>query len=71
MFIGPLLLLIFINDLGDEANYNVYLFADDVIHTHALHTLIASQPNIQTDIDDILRWGTNGQLHTAKLKLNT
>jgi hypothetical protein len=45
--LGPLLFLIFIHDLGDEANYDVYLFADDA---HASHNLIASQPNIQTDI---------------------
>jgi hypothetical protein len=55
--LGPLLFLIFMNDLGDEANHDIYLFADDAIHTHASHNLIASQPNIQTDIDEILRWG--------------
>jgi hypothetical protein len=41
---GPLLFLVYINDLGENINMGIHLFADDATHSHASRNLILDQP---------------------------
>ena len=67
--VGPLLFLLFINDLPSVIQYTYdFFFSDDL-------KLIAMLPNIETqmDIDSLLQWADdNGmEFNTSKLKLFT
>ena len=55
--LGPLLFIIFINDLPDSVQNITRLFADDATNSLASVNISAYQPVIQSDIDQILVWG--------------
>lgn len=60
--LGPLLFLIFINDLPDVLQYaKCLLFADDAKFYLPITTQIDSQ-NLQSDIDNIYNWSVNNNL---------
>ena len=53
--LGPLLFLIFINDLPDQLNCKVRLFADDCIVYSKIHSE-QDQHNLQSDLETLANW---------------
>jgi len=53
--LGPLLFLLFINDISQNISSTVRLFADDLIMYRVIHDS-SSQGNFQQDIDKLLGW---------------
>ena len=68
--LGPLLFLIFINDLPDVVKSSMKIFADDTKVYHTVSTLPDIQ-ELQDDIDALQTWSQNWQLpfNTKKCKL--
>ena len=59
--LGPLLFVLFINDIVEDISCNVYLYADDM----KIFTGIVSEGNckqLQQDIDTIVKWTAKWQL---------
>ena len=54
--LGPLLFLIYINDIVDDIQANVNLFADDTSLSMIVFDPLAAGPMLQTDIDKITDW---------------
>ena len=55
--LGPLLFLIFVNDLADNLVCNPKLFADDVSLNEHMHDIPISTARLERDLDVINRWG--------------
>ena len=69
--LGPILFLIYINDLTDITSSNFILFADDttIIQSHKeLDTLLVSVKDIQANVQD---WFVANQLNLNKSKTET
>ena len=57
--LGPLIFLIYINDLCDVIKHSsIYLFADDI----KLFNVSSEKSSIQTDITEIFKWSKKWQL---------
>ena len=53
---GPLLFLIYINNLSNGLNSNVKLFADDTLMFSFVHNIIDSPNLLNSDIPKINEW---------------
>ncbi len=68
--LGPLLFVMYINDLPESVDSNIYMFADDT----KLFKLITSHEDhqeLQSDLDNLMTWSTNWKLpfiNTTKCK---
>ncbi|EGT44568.1 hypothetical protein CAEBREN_17288 [Caenorhabditis brenneri] len=60
--LGPLLFLLFINDVADDFKSDFFLYADD------LKILSTSPPTIQKDLDILADWCDTWQMKTAPSK---
>ena len=63
--LGPLLFIIFINDLPNSSNFSTKLFADDTCLTFKSKNLDALQRNVHFELSKVYKW-----LITNKLTLN-
>ena len=55
--LGPLLFLVFINDITDDISCDIKLFADDTSIMEIIYDPITSGRRINTDLDRIFVWG--------------
>ena len=65
--LGPILFLIYINDLPDVVNSIVKLFADDT-KIYANVNTIENQERLQEDINNLMEWSNSWQLKFNKSK---
>ena len=65
--LGPILFLIYINDLPDVVNNIVKLFADDT-KIYAKGNTKEQEENLQSDIDNLMERSVNWQLKFNKSK---
>ena len=56
--LGPLLFLVYINDIVTGIDYNIRLFADDISLYIILDDPISAAGCINTDLQKISRWAT-------------
>ena len=56
--LGPLLFLIYINDLTEGISFNAKIFADDVSLFSVTHDIQTSANNHNTDLERISNWAT-------------
>ena len=56
LFLGPLLFLIYINDLPDGLSSNCKLFADDMSLFSIVHDLTISSSELYSDLAKISEW---------------
>ena len=54
--LGPLLFLLYINDIADGLQSNIHLFADDVVLYLAKKTIHEAIPTVQSDLNHIESW---------------
>lgn len=68
--LGPLLFLIYINDLPTNLTCNIRMFADDCVLYHTV-TNVSDQISLQSDINQVQRWCERWQmeLNPNKCKL--
>ena len=59
--LGPILFIIFINDLPDSITSSIKIFADDTKIFRAAKTT-SDQDNLQTDLNNLFKWTANWQL---------
>ena len=55
--LGPLLFLLYVNDLADNLQCNPKLFADDVSLNEHMNNIPASTTRLNLDLDSIDQWG--------------
>ena len=67
--LGPILFVIFINDLPDLIRSTVKIFADDTKVFRALHDP-EDYSYIQDDLDRLVEWSQLWQLHFKEFKCN-
>ena len=60
--LGPLMFLIYINDIGDRVSSNLWLFADDCILYRTVTSLEDSK-QLQCDLDSISEWSRLWQMN--------
>ena len=68
--LGPLLFLIYINDIVEDLQCNIRLFADDAI----LYTTVSSVQDcskLQNDLDKVCQWASKWQMTFNPKKCNT
>ena len=67
--LGPILFLIFINDLEEGVTGNILKFADD---TKLLKKTkeIGDKQKLQDDIDKLVRWSENGRCYSILGNVN-
>ena len=59
--LGPLLFLIFINDIGDDITSKIRLFADDCLLYNVVETS-ENVRNLQEDLDRLVKWAETWQM---------
>ena len=59
--LGPLLFLIFINDINNNITSNIRLFADDCLVYRQIDS-VSDQIALQRDIDTLLHWTKTWQM---------
>ena len=57
--LGPLLALIYLNDLSNRTHHDILFFADDtsLYASHTPDTLLTTQKALQSDLDEIYKYG--------------
>ena len=60
---GPLLFLIYINDLTEDLSTNVKLFADDPSLFSVIHGIQTSGNNLNKDLERISNWATQWKMN--------
>ena len=68
--LGPLMFLLFINDIGDNITSTIKLFADDCL---LFRTIKSSQdtPKLQEDLNNITEWSNQWQMQFNAKKCYT
>lgn len=68
--LGPLLFIMFINDLPNSVNSQVKIFADDTKVFKAIESL-ADNISLQSDLDKLMKWSSEWQLpfNVSKCKI--
>jgi len=59
--LGPLMFLLFINDIGDEVDSTIKLFADDCLLMRRI-TSVEDTVKLQSDMDRLLEWADRWQM---------
>ena len=54
--LGPLLNVVYINDLSNDLNSNPKLFADDTSLFYEIHDVSLSQTDLNEDLDKVKNW---------------
>ena len=65
--LGPILFLVYINDLEEGVTGNILKFADDT-KLYRQTKGIGDKQYLQDDIDKLVRWSEKWQLHFGKCK---
>ena len=60
--LGPLMFLIYINDIGDKVSSSAQLFTDDCVLYRTV-TSLADSKQLQYDLDSILKWSQICQMN--------
>ena len=60
--LGPLLFLIYINDLTDDISSNIKLFADDSSLFIRVHDVDTAQRSLMSDLEKITRWANQWKM---------
>ena len=68
--LGPLLLLIYINNLPDDLATNVKLFADDTSLFSVVHNMIMSTINLNNVLNKIRNWAIQWKLNFNPILVN-
>ena len=53
---GPLLFLVFINDIEEKINSDIYLFADDTTLAYEYKNVLRAEEMLNTDLLTISEW---------------
>ena len=61
--LGPLLFLIYINDLSYDLTANVKLFADDISLVSIVHNMNMSTINLKNDLNKIKNWAIHWKMN--------
>ena len=61
--LGPLLFLIYINDLSDDLTTNVKVFADDTSLFSLVHNMNKSTTNLINDLNKIKNWAIHWKMN--------
>ena len=61
--LGPLLFLIYINDLTEDLSTNAKLFADDTSLFSVIHDIQTSANNLNKDLERICNWATQWKMN--------
>ena len=67
--VGPILFLVYINDLEEGVTGNILKFADDTKLFRKTKE-IGDKQNLQEDIDKLVRWSENGRCYSILGNVN-